>query len=265
MADEIDTLSQIGDQITRLQSIVNDGRGKSVTAPQAQPIASAIARAYFTMVGPELAGIDEQLANTIDQTIQELLLLASASRDKGSYSILDDLKTLLFRASVTLMKALGVRRLVLSQTEMAILRKLKELDPVSAESYEQALRDVSEGDRLSWRGTANEMREVLREVMHRLAPDDVVKADPQFAMEQNQTRPTQAQRVRYILKERRSKEGAIAVAEKSLALIEESVAVLARSTYTRSNETTHSGSGVREVRNLKRYLDALLGELLAIS
>jgi hypothetical protein len=137
--------------------------------------------------------------------------------------------------------------------------------PVAAASYEQALLDVSQGGRASWRGTATELREVLREVIDHLAPDASVTAAPGFQMEENQTRPTQRQKVRFILRARRSSSAALGVAEASLVTVEEAVANLARSTYTRGAVSTHSRTSNTEIRNLKRYADALLGELLEIA
>jgi len=37
------------------------------------------------------------------------------------------------------------------------------------------LRDVADGDRISWRGAAGELREVLREVIDQLSPDNKVR------------------------------------------------------------------------------------------
>jgi hypothetical protein len=137
--------------------------------------------------------------------------------------------------------------------------------PSSAASYEQALRDIFHGGRISWRGTASELREVLREVMDHLAPDDKVRASPGFKLEPGLLGPTQKQKVRYILRARRSSSAVVAVAEGSLDTVEEAVAALARSTYQRGSESAHVGSTGKEVRNLKRYVEALLAELLEIA
>src|SRR5574341_689875 len=118
-------------------------------------------------------------------------------------------------------------------------------------------------------GHINELRpyllETLRDVIDHLAPDDKVAAVHGFQLEQGQTKPTQRQKVRFILRARRSPGAAVAVAEASLETVEEAVAGLARSTYQRSSASTHVGSSGKEIRNLKRYVDALLAELLEIS
>lgn len=163
------------------------------------------------------------------------------------------------------MKARGSPRLVLSQTERAILDTLGKMLPKTAASYEQALLDIAHGQRVSWRGTGTELREVLREVVDHLAPDDKVIAAPGFQLDQEQKGPTQKQKVRFILRARKSASTAVAVAETSLATVEESIANLARSTYQRGSVSTHAATNASEVRNLKRYVDALLAELLELA
>jgi hypothetical protein len=53
--------------------------------------------------------------------------------------------------------------------------------------------------------------------------------------------------------------------ETSLTTVDEAVAALARSTYQRGAVSSHVGADANEVRSLKRYIDALLGELLEIT
>src|SRR5260370_41224203 len=162
------------------------------------------------------------------------------------------------------MKAGGASRLILSETERAIFEPLSRMLPSASISYEQALRDMSKGRRVAWRGTASELREVLREVIDYLAPDDKVTGASGFQLEQGLTSPTQRQKVRFILRARRSASTAVSVAETSLDTIEGAVACLARSTYQRGSVSAHLSADRSEIRNLKRYVDALLGELLEI-
>jgi hypothetical protein len=109
------------------------------------------------------------------------------------------------------------------------------------------------------------LREVLREVIDHLAPDDKVLAAPGFQLEPEQRTPTQKQKVRFILRARRNSSAAVSVAEASLETVDEAVASLARSTYRRGSVSTHMPTTVTEIRSLKRYVDALLAELLEIS
>ena len=150
---------------------------------------------------------------------------------------------------IDVMKARGVRRLLLSGAERGILTTLDRMLPSTAVSYEQVLQDIASGKRVSWRGTGSELREVLREVMDHLAPDAEVMAAPNFRFEGDLKRPTQKQKVRFILKARRR---AVGVAEASVETVEEGIVSLARSAYQRGSATTHASTDATEVKRLKK-------------
>ena len=57
----------------------------------------------------------------------------------------------------------------------------------------------------------------------------------------------------------------INVAAEALNTVEERVAALARSAYNRGSASTHGATDGAEVRKLKRYIDALLAELLELA
>jgi hypothetical protein len=89
-----------------------------------------------------------------------------------------------------------------SETDLKIFQTLTNLLPSAAQSYQQALLDLADAKRLSFRGPAHELRESLREVLDHLAPDaEVVKA-PGFKLEKDRTKPTMKQKVRFIFKAR---------------------------------------------------------------
>lgn len=52
-----------------------------------------------------------------------------------------------------------------SETDQKLLRTLADLLPSAAQSYQQALLDLGDTKRLSFRGPAHELRESLREVL----------------------------------------------------------------------------------------------------
>jgi hypothetical protein len=189
--------------------------------------------------------------------------LATVRREKTAYlGQVTELRPYLQEATIDVMKARGTPRLVLSDTERSILATLSKMLPTAAASYEQVLRDIADGKRVSWRGPGSELREVLREVMEHLAPDDQVMAAHGFKFERGMTRPTQKQKVRFILKARRSTGAAVETAETSLETFENGIATLARNTYTRGSVSTHALTDATEIRRLKGYVDALLGDLL---
>lgn len=268
MADALAALDEMAERVAVLSRAANSGRAKYLAVSEVQPVARAIATTYFEFIRSDLDAVKSRagLVEEIDFVVQQILQLASGAREKQAYiGQLNELRPYLLEATVDLMKSRGTAQLVLSQTERAILDTLAALLPRSAASYEQALRDIAQGARVSWRGTATELRETLRDVIDHLAPDDKVSAAPNFQLEADQKRPTQRQKVRYILKARRSPSAAVAVAEASLNTVEEAVATLARSTYQRGSASTHVGTTGKEIKSLKRYVDALLAELLEIS
>jgi Predicted pPIWI-associating nuclease len=268
MADALAALDKMTEDIMALSSAVHSGRSKYLAVAEAQPTARAIATTYFESIRTDLDAVKSRagLVEEIDFVVQQILELASGRREKDAYiGQLNEIRPYLLEATVDLMKSRGSATLVLSQTERAILDTLADLLPSCAASYEQALRDIAQGARVSWRGTATELRETLRGAIDHLAPDDKVSAAPNFELEAGQKGPTQKQKVRYILKARRSPSAAVAVAEASLDTVEEAVATLARSAYRHGSVSTHIGTTGKEIKSLKRYTDALLAELLEIS
>jgi hypothetical protein len=268
MANALAALDELNRQIAALSDAVHSGRAKYLPVAEAQPITRAIATTYFEVIRSELDAVKQRggLVEEIDFVVQQLLELASRPREKQAYiGQLNELRPFLLEATIDLMKSRGSPALVLSETEKAILDTLAALLPSSAASYEQALRDIAQGVRISWRGTATELRETLREVIDHLAPDDKVSASTGFQLEKGQDKPTQKQKVRFILKARRSSGAAVTVAQASLDTVDEAVAALARSTYRRGSVSTHVATSAREIKSFKRYIDALLAELLEIS
>jgi Predicted pPIWI-associating nuclease len=117
---------------------------------------------------------------------------------------------------------------------------------------------------LSYRGVAHELREVLREVLHQLAPDGDVLAEPGFKLEKDQTRPTHRQKALYVLRKRKLSPEAVRAPELTVSLVDELGAQITRSAYTQGSNSAHTASSLPEVRRLKVWVDAVLGELLEI-
>jgi hypothetical protein len=267
MAEALEVFGTLSADVTRLSAKVS-AREKNVPAGHCQALVSGIARAYFETVHPELKAVAERaaLVEEIGAVLQTLLGFAGKACEKDAYLVqIAELTRLFLEAHIALMKAAGNKRLVLSLTEKTILDTLTKMLPISAAAYEQTLRDIAQDDKVSWRGTASEIREVLREVIDQVAPDAEVMAAPGFKLEKDRTKPTQAQKVRYILQARKKSQPQIAVAAQSLDTADELVANLARRTYTRGAAATHAKADAKEIRALKRYVEPLLCELLAIN
>lgn len=149
-----------------------------------------------------------------------------------------------------------------------VATRLRQLDPALADSYEQAIQDVADGQRITYRGVAAELREVLTGVLHRLAPDGEVQATEWYREARKtgtkkETTPTRVERTKFILRGRGLGSAAADASEAYTALIEERLAKVVDATYRRGAAATHSGTEREEVANSIRYMNALLCELLS--
>lgn len=152
---------------------------------------------------------------------------------------------------------------VATPTESAIVATLLHVLPAAAASYEQCLLDLAL-PRRSYRGVAHELREVLRETLDYLAPDADVMAEPGFTLEDGRAQPTQKQKAAHILRKRRLSRAQMSAPELAVSLVEEMGASITRSAYRRGAKDVHTVTSEAEVRQLKMWVDAVLGELLEI-
>ena len=157
------------------------------------------------------------------------------------------------------------RRVVVALSgEQLILSTLIRISPGVAASYEQCILDLGDLQRRSYRGVAHELREVLREVLDYLAPDKDVLAEAGFRLEEGRTKPTQRQKAQYIFRKRRLSREAMSVPEMTLSMVEELQSQIARDAYSRGAKEAHTVTSGAQVRQLKMWIDALLGEFLQI-
>ena len=117
---------------------------------------------------------------------------------------------------------------------------------------------------MSYRGTAVELRETLREILDHLAPDTDVMRSPGFKLDKDASRPTMKQKASFILKARGAVSGAISAPKDAIQRVEEAAASLARSVYTRGSVSTHVATTREEVLTMKPYVDGVLAELLQV-
>lgn len=130
-----------------------------------------------------------------------------------------------------------------------------------AKKYAQVKLDVETDDRLSWSGSAHEIREVLRGLLETLAPNISVTAQVWYAQEKNISGPTHKQRVRYILRMRDAGSKEQRVAEQA-DIMEDKIGNLVRATYTRASDAAHRTKDRTEVRRIVRYFEAFAHDLL---
>jgi hypothetical protein len=152
----------------------------------------------------------------------------------------------------------------LSHTERRIVETLEKLAPSAALSYRQAIHDLMAPDRVSFRGTASELRAAVWDVLDRLAPDSEVQAGPSFRLEAGREKPTMKQKARHILRSRAVSASARSAPEAALDALEGHIAALTRAVYDRSSMSTHASTARAELLTVKMYVDTVLAELLSI-
>ena len=138
-----------------------------------------------------------------------------------------------------------------------LLRRLDALDPNLAASYTQVHRDFVDDTRLSFLGPAGEIREVMRAVIHRLAPTDDVQEQTWYVGRDD--KPTQAERIRFILESRSRAEKS---ATDAAGMVDDRVGKLGRTLYTRASRAFHAGTQREEVSKIVGYVEAVLNEVL---
>lgn len=211
-------------------------------------------------------GLSEENLSHIDSSMQDLLRCTQRSTLKITY--LRCLKTL--RQSL---HDLEVKDITLTSEraaipggnrDRAILCTLIKINPSSALSYKQALIDLQDQNRRSWRGTAVEFRESLRELLDTMAPDNDVVAQPGFKLEENTKKPTMKQKAVFILKSRKASEKNFKAFADAIGVAEELVGKFVRSVYDRSSVGTHTPISKDEVLRIRGYVSLALSELLEI-
>lgn len=271
MADvSLDSWDALRNSVTQLQKSISESNATHINTQSLKDAAKRLVQQYFRAVRPELEGIgvDEAKLTAADSEMQALLGLANSRNRKSSYvAILRNVRTQFDELELARELRLGQARArtpVQSTVETQILATLSKLVPSAGLSYQQALNDLQEERRVSFRGTANELRETMRETLDHLAPDEDVESSDGFKLAKNHTKPTQKQKVRYILRSRGISGTARQTPEATASLVDELTASVTRASFERGNLSAHIASTGQEVRQLKMYVDSVLAELLEI-
>lgn len=145
--------------------------------------------------------------------------------------------------------------------EQNLLALLDTVSMSAAASYRQAIRDLRDRSRVSFRGPAHELRSSLLDIIDRLAPDEDVVRQGGFRFEPGRSTPTLSQKARFALRNRMSRTGA-APGELSFDLIEEYTAKMCRAVYSKGSMDSHVQAARSDALQMKLYTDALLSALL---
>lgn len=268
MHSTIELWQELSGALTRLAGHVARTKTVNINSRQLRERTSEIAQFYFSTVrGPLLQSGLEEMAASLDAPFQHLLELSQAPNSTNSYKkCTKQLKKLSPRVLTAL--AIGPdersQSTVGSTDDARIIEILSDLVPSAATSYKQALLDLGDQGRLSFRGPALELREALRETLDHLAPDEDVMAVPGFKFEPERPKPTMKQKVRFILRARGRSKSESLVPETTTNTIEGMVADLTRSIYDKSSVAAHVATSRRNVGQLKLYVGAILHDILEL-
>jgi len=226
-------------------------------------------RGYFGQSRPQLLALvsDEAELAALDGLMHDLL------RHSQRRALLNDYRRCL-NAAKRAVSEIELRSLSLSRgsevvtefepRQTRILESLRKINAAAADAYEQGLCDLQAGGRKSWRGTAVEFREALRELLDTLAPDSEVTAQPGFKLEPDTKGPTMKQKAIFVLRARHPKDSQTKAFTEAVAVVEESIGKFVRSVYTQSSVRVHVASSQDEVRRVRNYVTLVLGELLEV-
>lgn len=150
---------------------------------------------------------------------------------------------------------------IISITESEIFKALLNLSESLSNSYLQVKTDLEDKSRISWAGTAHEIREVITSLLRVLAPDEKVNSQNWYRQEGNTSGPTQKQRVRFILQENGASSKEKEVVE-SVSKMEDMIADIVRATYSRASDAAHRYKTHKEVSRIVKYFDVFACDLL---
>jgi hypothetical protein len=232
-----------------------------------------VARLYMHDARPIITreGFEEEL-KVLNDHFGKLYELADARNATASYKKqINAVRKVLPKITTRLEMEVGTvsEGPVHSAVEIQIVETLQGLVPTAALSYQQAIRDLADSTRVSFRGPATELREVLREVLDHQAPDAEVEGSDGYKPEKDQhgkdrAKPTMKQKVRFILKAREQGSSATELPERAIEAVDALVGGLTRSVYNFGSVVTHVAGERQAVVILKRYVEVVLTHLLEL-
>ena len=256
-------------EVSFLRDVIQHVPTRNVNSDEDKQVAIQTSTLYFKTCRPFVVALGKpsEFIEKYDSLWQSLLRLAHGNNAKRTYQ---KVVTQLYRMTTEISvysKTLPDQppATIFTSDEEKLIATLDKMLPSAADSYKQSLIDLqATNPRVSYRGIASELREVLREILDHLAPDAEVTSDANYQNEPDQTKPTMGQKVRHILRSRRRSKAKRLTTEKSIELIERLFGEIARGVYTRASLATHLESTKSEVGQIKRYLDTVLFDLLEI-
>jgi hypothetical protein len=264
-AEEWQTLC---DAVARFSRHINQARTVNINASSLRKEAKDVAQQYFRQARPVLQdlALDDQL-DILNARFQSLIELSERNSAKASYKKHTTvIRKLMPKVTSRIELNQGVAKTGFNTPaeDERVIQTLEGLVPSAALSYRQAIIDLADEHRISFRGPALELREALRETLDHLAPDDAVTSADGYVQEKGRSGPTMKQKVRFILKARGRSKSSSTVPEQTMTTVDEMVGTLTRSIYDRSSVASHIASERKTVIQVRRYVVAVLHDLLEL-
>lgn len=274
LPNTIDSWEVFVSLVSKLYSDLGASRTVEVSSEQEKVATKQLVRYFFRNIRSSLIECEIEISE-IDQYLQTLLELANKRGHRKVYlENLRSIKKLIPSIEIQRERWMSVHKtvagrmqVVFTQTENNLQKILNKLDSGLGDSYKQALLDLSDVNRISYGGTANELREVVRRVLDKLAPDDDVEKADWFTLESGTHKPTMKQKTRFILVSRGLAKSQRELAEKGVNLIDieiDAIGGITRSTYDSGSSMSHARAAKEHALRLKRYVDAVLCDILEV-
>lgn len=269
MSDTVDDWRALISEASKVQKKINRVPNARVKSIPLREEARGLGRSFFQnlQLGLIGAGLEEE-AQLLSDEFETLIRLAEAESAKSKYAaafrvlreISPDVVAKLERDRRRSVKV----EVAITNEDQRIIETLEGLVPSAALSFRQAIADLADDSRVSFRGPALELREAFRETLDHLAPDADVEASDGYKREPDRKGPTMKQKVRFIRKARGESKSSGVVPEQTALTIDELVGSLFRAVYDRSSVAAHVGTERKAVLQIKRYIVAILHEILEI-
>lgn len=137
--------------------------------------------------------------------------------------------------------------------------------PELADKYLNAWR-IDQIDLPNYSGAAAEIRDTFTQVLHQLAPDESVMAQPNFVLEKGLTKSTRTQRIKYIMQQRYPKAKRSNAMTKEIAsdidILETQLAKVVQKAYEDASGMTHITATREKVYPLLKRFDNILAQLV---
>jgi hypothetical protein len=269
MSDTVDDWRALLSEALKVQKKINRVPNVRVKSLPLREEARGLGQSFFQnlQLGLIGAGLEEE-AQLLSDEFETLIRLAEAESAKTKYAaafrVLREISPdVVAKLEKDRGRAVKVE-VAITNEDQRIIETLEGLVPSAALSYRQAIADLADDNRVSFRGPALELREAFRETLDHLAPDADVEGAEGYKREPDRNGPTMKQKVRFIRKARGQSKSSGAVPEQTAMTIDELIGSLSRAVYDRSSVATHVGTERKAVLQIKRYVVAILHEILEV-